>query len=83
MIPLAGISMMLSCPTHSLGLRSIHSQVIDTNPAPHSRARRNARGDLEPDAPEHVVQSSLGFGDYKLASKKASDSGKSFTSDTK
>ena len=36
------------------------------------RARRNARGDLEPDAPEDVVQSSLGFGGYELASKKAS-----------
>jgi len=51
---------------------------------PHRRARRNSRGDLEPDAPEDVVQSSLGFGDYELASKKASfDSGKSSTSDAK
>jgi len=40
-------------------------------PIPHRRARRNARGDLEPDAPEDVVQDSLGFGDYELASKKA------------
>jgi len=48
------------------------------------RARRNARGDLEPDAPEDVVQSSLGFGDYKLASGKASPgSDNSSTSDTK
>jgi cytochrome c oxidase assembly protein subunit 11 len=36
------------------------------------RARRNARGDLEPDAPEDVVQNSLGFGNYELASNKAS-----------
>lgn len=41
-------------------------------PIPRYRARRNVRGDLEPDAPEDVVQSSLGFGDYELASKKAS-----------
>jgi len=48
------------------------------------RARRNARGDLEPDAPEDVVQNSLGFGDYELMSKKASpSSGNSSTSDTK
>ena len=53
-------------------------------PILHHRARRNSRGDLEPDAPEDVVQSSLGFGDYELASKKASsDSNKSSTSDTK
>lgn len=39
---------------------------------PYCRARRNARGDLEPDAPEDVVQSSLGFSDYELASKKGS-----------
>ena len=52
-------------------------------PVPHHRARRNSRGDLEPDAPEDVVQSSLGFGDYELASKKASDSNKSSTSDVK
>jgi len=48
------------------------------------RARRNARGDLEPDAPEDVVQNSLGFGDYELTSKKASpSSGSSSTSNTK
>ena len=47
------------------------------------RARRNARGDLEPDAPEDVVQSSLGFGDYELASKQASSSDNSSTSDKK
>jgi len=41
-------------------------------PIPHHRARRNVRGDLEPDAPEDVVQSSLGFSDYELASKEAS-----------
>jgi len=47
------------------------------------RARRNSRGDLEPDAPEDIVQNSLGFGNYELASKKASDSETSSTSDTK
>lgn len=53
-------------------------------PISRRRARRNARGDLEPDAPEDVVQNSLGFGDYELISKKAShSSGNSSTSDTK
>ena len=47
------------------------------------RARRNARGDLEPDAPEDVVQNSLGFGDYELASKNASSLDNSSTSDKK
>ena len=41
------------------------------------RARRNTRGDLEPDAPEEVVQNSLGFGGYERASKKAPNSDKS------
>jgi cytochrome c oxidase assembly protein subunit 11 len=50
----------------------------------HRRARRNSRGDLEPDAPEDVVQTSLGFGDYELASKKPSSGpGESPASDTK
>lgn len=53
-------------------------------PISRRRARRNARGDLEPDAPEDIVQNSLGFGDYELASKKASSgSGSPSTSDTK
>jgi len=52
-------------------------------PVPHRRARRNSRGDLEPDAPEDVVQSSLGFSKYELASKEASGSKSSSTSDTK
>ena len=77
--------MMLSCPTHSLGLPStppFESSVLI--PAPHRRARRNSRGDLEPDAPEDVVQNSLGFGDYELASKNgSSDPDKSPTSDAK
>jgi len=33
------------------------------------RARRNERGQLEPDAPEDVVQNSLGFGEYEHAPK--------------
>ena len=53
-------------------------------PIPHCRARRNARGDLEPDAPEDAVQSSLGFSDYELASKKVPSSSENpSTSDTK
>ncbi|KAJ3995754.1 cytochrome c oxidase assembly protein CtaG/Cox11, domain-containing protein [Lentinula boryana] len=36
------------------------------------RARRNQQGQLEPDAPEDVIQKSLGFESYELA-KKASD----------
>lgn len=31
------------------------------------RARRNAQGHLEPDAPDDVVQASQGFGDYEIA----------------
>ncbi|KAL6307430.1 cytochrome oxidase assembly factor [Sparassis latifolia] len=31
------------------------------------RARRNAQGHLEPDAPDDVVQASQGFGDYEMA----------------
>jgi len=46
------------------------------------RARRNSRGDLEPDAPDDVVQSSLGFSNFELA-KKTSDPGKSSTTDSK
>ncbi|KIK62942.1 hypothetical protein GYMLUDRAFT_41223 [Collybiopsis luxurians FD-317 M1] len=38
------------------------------------RARRNAQGHLEPDAPEDVVQKSLGFEGYELAKKKADES---------
>lgn len=34
-----------------------------------SRARRNYQGQLEPDAPEDVVQDSLGFGGYEHAPK--------------
>ncbi|EJD49086.1 hypothetical protein AURDEDRAFT_85449 [Auricularia subglabra TFB-10046 SS5] len=34
------------------------------------RARRNQRGQLEPDANEDVVQASLGFSEYELAKKK-------------
>ena len=53
-------------------------------PISRRRARRNARGDLEPDAPEDVIQNSLGFGDYELASKKAfPGSDNSSTSDKK
>ncbi|KAE9405123.1 hypothetical protein BT96DRAFT_1065740 [Gymnopus androsaceus JB14] len=37
------------------------------------RARRNNQGHLEPDAPEEVIQKSLGFESYELA-KKASES---------
>lgn len=33
------------------------------------RARRNEKGHLEPDAPEEVVQSSLGFDKYENAKK--------------
>ncbi|KAI0322750.1 cytochrome c oxidase assembly protein CtaG/Cox11-domain-containing protein [Amylostereum chailletii] len=33
------------------------------------RARRNAQGHLEPDAPDEVVQASQGFGDYEHAPK--------------
>lgn len=33
------------------------------------KARRNEHGQLEPDAPEDVIQDSLGFGGYELASK--------------
>lgn len=33
------------------------------------RARRNARGHLEPDAPEDKIQESLGFGSYEHAVK--------------
>jgi len=47
------------------------------------KARRNARGDLEPDAPEDVVQNSLGFGGYELASKKTSNSDNSSPSNLK
>lgn len=32
-------------------------------------ARRNAQGQLEPDAAEDVVQNSLGFGEYEHAPK--------------
>ncbi|KAJ3836986.1 cytochrome c oxidase assembly protein CtaG/Cox11, domain-containing protein [Lentinula raphanica] len=39
------------------------------------KARRNQQGQLEPDAPEDVVQKSLGFESYELA-KKASESQK-------
>ncbi|THH33187.1 hypothetical protein EUX98_g964 [Antrodiella citrinella] len=31
------------------------------------KARRNAHGHLEPDAPDDVVQASQGFGDYEMA----------------
>jgi len=31
------------------------------------KARRNAQGHLEPDAPDNVVQASQGFGDYEMA----------------
>lgn len=41
------------------------------------RARRNARGDLEPDAPDDVVQNSLGFGNYELARKKVPSASRS------
>lgn len=37
--------------------------------SPLCSARRNANGQLEPDAAEDVVQTSLGFGDYGLAPK--------------
>jgi cytochrome c oxidase assembly protein subunit 11 len=33
------------------------------------RARRNERGHLEPDAPDNIVQDSLGFGNYEHAPK--------------
>jgi len=33
------------------------------------RARRNAQGQLEPDAPEDVVEASQGWSDVKFASK--------------
>jgi cytochrome c oxidase assembly protein subunit 11 len=33
------------------------------------RAKRNAKGVLEPDAPEDAVQKSLGFGNYVNAPK--------------
>ncbi|KDQ57321.1 hypothetical protein JAAARDRAFT_131178 [Jaapia argillacea MUCL 33604] len=33
------------------------------------KARRNAQGHLEPDAPEDVVQTSMGFGGYEMAPK--------------
>ena len=33
------------------------------------RARRNEHGQLEPDAPDEVVQSSLGFDKYEHAPK--------------
>ena len=33
------------------------------------RARRNAQGHLEPDAPDDVVQASQGFAGYELAPK--------------
>ncbi|TFK49960.1 hypothetical protein OE88DRAFT_1645739 [Heliocybe sulcata] len=39
------------------------------------RARRNAQGNLEPDAPEGVVQNSLGFGEYEHAPKAEHPSG--------
>ncbi|KAF5391697.1 hypothetical protein D9757_002440 [Collybiopsis confluens] len=38
------------------------------------RARRNPQGHLEPDAPEDIVQKSLGFENYELAKKKAEES---------
>jgi len=41
------------------------------------RARRNAQGHLEPDAPEEVVQSSLGFSGYELASKSKTSTSES------
>jgi cytochrome c oxidase assembly protein subunit 11 len=34
------------------------------------RARRNAQGHLEPDAPEDVVEASQGWSDVKFAPKK-------------
>jgi cytochrome c oxidase assembly protein subunit 11 len=36
------------------------------------RARRNASGHLEPDAPDDVIQESLGFGGYEHAPRKSS-----------
>ena len=75
--------MMSSCPTHSSGLCPIDLLSQMAILISRRRARRNARGDLEPDAPEDVVQSSLGFGDYELASRKASGSDDSSTSDIK
>lgn len=33
------------------------------------RARRNSQGNLEPDAPDDVVQNSMGFGEYEHAPK--------------
>ena len=35
------------------------------------RARRNAQGHLEPDAPDDVVQASQGFGEYEMAPRVA------------
>lgn len=35
----------------------------------HLRARRNAQGQLEPDAPEDVVQASQGWSDVKFVQR--------------
>ena len=74
----AGTLMMSSCHTHSSGscLFCPSSKPRDRRIL-QPRARRNTRGDLEPDAPEDVVQNSLGFGGYELAPKKVSSSDKS------
>ena len=42
------------------------AEVLTSRPC---RARRNAQGQLEPDAPEDVVQASQGWSDVKFASK--------------
>lgn len=38
-----------------------------------SRARRNRQGHLEPDAPEDVVQQSLGFDKYEHGPKREAE----------
>lgn len=49
-----------------LNICSLHPADIAIN---FCSARRNEQGHLEPDAPEDVVQNSLGFGGYELAPK--------------
>lgn len=58
---------MWSCRTRSSGVFADHWHIPSLTSV--YRARRNERGHLEPDAADDVVQTSLGFGEYKNAPK--------------
>jgi len=60
---------MSSYPIHSSGMSLYSHPLISTCTETWQRARRNERGQLEPDAPDNVIQDSLGFGGYEHAPK--------------